>query len=54
MIHNLELFGAITLALLPFLLVVAIVIAAGWMLIEWIPIWYKRWKELDDDNWWKK
>ena len=53
MIHDLGLISQITLSLLPFLLVVAIVIAAGWMLIEWIPIWYKRWKELDDD-WWIK
>ena len=53
MIHDLELFGAITWALFPYLLIVAIVIAAGWMLIKWIPIWIKRWKELDDD-WWSK
>ena len=54
MIHNLELFGVITWFLLPYLLVIGIVLATIWMLIIWIPIWIKRWKELDDDNWWKK
>ena len=54
MIHDLGIVAGITLSLLPYILVVAIVIATGWMLIEWIPIWIKRWKELDDDNWWKK
>ena len=54
MIHDLELFGAITWALLPYIVFISIVMATIWMLIEWIPIWIKRWKELDDDNWWKK
>ena len=51
MIHDLGLTAQITLSLWPYLLVVSIVIATIWMLIKWIPIWYKRWKEMDDD-WW--
>jgi len=50
MIHDLGLVVGITLTLFPYLLVVSIVIATIWMLIKWIPIWIKRWKELDD--WW--
>ena len=52
MIHDLGLAVQITWHFLPYILIVAIVIATGWMLIEWIPVWYKRWKELDDD-WWQ-
>ena len=54
MIHDLGLVAGITLSLLPYLLVVAIVIATGWMIIKWIPIWIKRWREIDDDSWWSK
>jgi len=53
MIHDLGLFAEITWALFPYLLIVSIVSATGWMLIRHIPIWIKRWKELDDD-WWTK
>ena len=53
MIHDLGLAVQITWHFLPYILIVAIVIATIWMLIEWIPVWYKRWKELDDDNWWQ-
>ena len=48
MIHDLGLVAGITLSFLPYILVVSIVIATIWMLIEWIPIWIKRWKEADD------
>ena len=50
MIHDLELFGAITWALLPYLLILSIVMVTIWMLIKWIPIWIKRWNEASD--WW--
>ena len=53
MIHDLELFGAITLALLPYILILSIVLVTGWMIEKQIPVWIKRWKELDDD-WWSK
>ena len=52
MIHDLGIVAGITLSLLPYLLVVAIVVATGWMIIKHIPTWIKRWKELDD-FWWK-
>ena len=52
MIHDLGLFWSITWALFPYLLIIAIVIVTIWMLIEWIPIWIKRWKDLDND-WWE-
>ena len=53
MIHDLGLFATITWHLLPYLLILSIVIATGWMIVKQIPIWIKRWKELDDD-WWTK
>ena len=53
MIHDLGLAVQITGHFLPYIVVIGIVIATIWMLIEWIPVWYKRWKELDDD-WWSK
>ena len=53
MIHDLGLAVQITWHFLPYILVIGIVIATIWMLIEWIPIWIKRWKELDD-WWWRK
>ena len=53
MIHDLGMVAEMTWYFLPYILIVAIVIATIWMLIEWIPIWIKRWKELDDD-WWTK
>ena len=53
MIHDLGLFGAITWALLPYLLILSIVLATIWMIVRMIPTWIKRWKELDDD-WWGK
>ena len=54
MIHDLGLTAQITLSLWPYLLVVAIVIATIWMIITMIPTWIKRWKELNDDDWWSK
>jgi flagellar biosynthesis protein FliQ len=51
MIHDLGLIAGMTLSLLPYILVVAIIIATGWMVMKMIPIWIKRWRELDD--WWK-
>ena len=53
MIHDLGLVWTITWALLPYILILSIVLVTIWMLIEWIPIWIKRWKEMDDD-WWSK
>ena len=51
MIHDLGLAVEITWHFLPYILIVAVVMATILMLIKWIPIWYKRWKEMDDD-WW--
>ena len=52
MIHDLELWGTITLALLPHIVVISIIMVTIFMLIKWIPIWIKRWKDLDNE-WWK-
>ena len=52
MIDNVELWGAITLALLPYVLIISIIMVAIWMLIKRIPIWIKQWKDLDND-WWE-
>ena len=54
MIHDLGLFWSITWALFPYLLIVAVIVATGWMIITMIPTWIKRWKELNDDDWWSK
>ena len=51
MIHDLGLVAGITLSFLPYIVVVSIIVVTIWMIIKWIPIWIKRWKELDD--WWK-
>ena len=50
---RLGLFGAITWALLPYILILSIVLVTGWMIVKQIPTWIKRWKELDGD-WWSK
>ena len=50
MIHDLGLVAGITLSFLPYIVVVSIIVVTIWMIIKWIPIWIKRWKELDD--WW--
>jgi hypothetical protein len=52
MIHDLGLFWTITWVLLPYIVVISIIIVTIWMLIKWIPIWIKRWKDLDNE-WWK-
>ena len=52
MIENLGMAIGIVWYLLPYILGVSIVMVTIWMLIKWIPIWIKRWKELDDD-WWQ-
>jgi len=52
MIHDLEMGIVILWVLLPYIVVVSIVIVTIWMLIKWIPIWRKQWKDLDDD-WFK-
>ena len=52
MIHDLEMGIVILWVLLPYIVVVSIVIVTIWMLIKWIPIWIKQWKDLDNE-WWK-
>jgi hypothetical protein len=52
MIHDLEMGIVILWVLLPYIIVVSIVMVTIFMLIKWIPIWRKQWKDLDDD-WWK-
>ena len=52
MIHDLEMGIVILWVLLPYIVVVSIIIVTIWMLIKWIPIWIKRWKDLDNE-WWK-
>jgi len=53
MIHDIGLVVGITWFLLPYIIVISIIMVTIWMLIQWIPIWIKRWNELDDD-WWSK
>ena len=52
MIHDLEMGIVILWVLLPYIVVISIIIVTIWMLIKWIPIWIKRWKDLDNE-WWK-
>jgi hypothetical protein len=52
MIHDLEMGIVILWVLLPYIIVVSIVMVTIFMLIKWIPIWRKQWKDLDDD-WFK-
>ena len=49
MIHDLGLVAGITLSFLPYIVVVSIIVVTIWMIIKWIPIWIKRWKDLDND-----
>jgi hypothetical protein len=53
MIHDLEMGIVILWVLLPYIIVVSIVMVTIFMLIKWIPIWIKQWKDLDNDDWWK-
>ena len=52
MIHDLEMGIVILWVLLPYIIVVSIVMVTIFMLIKWLPVWIKQWKDLDND-WWK-